>query len=681
MIDRRTFFRQSTALLPLALHAPRLVRALHAGPLPFGLYFDEQQLPTLQRRFNEDPLFRPFRDELAAKDRAAERRFLTSEVKFNDHLYDIARVAATAQQMSFYALMTGDEDAAGLALLALRTLAKFPKWDYFQEAGRYTISIQRGSAATFATALALDWLGDRVSDDERRELLTIMAERGCETTFRTIYGMRYPDRVVGWSMDPESNYLEHRPGDIIDLSNWPIILNRNNLKAVPASALAIGAIAYRMTFGETEDTARWIEQAAFSLGEFDALFEPDGSYEENISYADYTAVQLMQGITLLDRHAGIDLLDIVNWQGLMTFSLEMSMPTHAEPRTVVNFGDTGRSMFSGTPFWIAAHARDGQAQWYGTYRTMGHNEWSVMWYDERVRPEPPPRRPHLYVSALDWLVARTGYAPDDLVVALRSGRPANHEHADRNSLIVKCYGEVLVADPYRPPYSYSDPSWMLRTTAGHSALLIDGKGHQYHDGREGTNASDAAAHIVRSGERNGYMFWASDATEAYALVMPDVSSVTRSVVVLPDWPAIVVVDKVIKSSTPSTLEARFFADNMDGEATVSADNAMFAVERPHGALQARGFSTQKASASAGQLPIPAEVAARHPFVAVKTAEPALESLLITVLLPRRPGQAETIIQADHPVPGHHRIALSRDGQSAACTVIDSGTLPEFDIEV
>ena len=95
-----------------------------------------------------------------------------------------------------------------------------------------------------------------------------------------------------------------------------------------------------------------------------------------------------------------------------------------------------------------------------------------------------------------------------------------------------------VADPYRPPYSFSDPSWMMRTTAGHSALLIDGQGHQYHDGAEGTNPSDARAAIVRQGERDGYLFWASDATPAYQLVLPDVQSVTRTVVMLYRLPAL-----------------------------------------------------------------------------------------------------------------------------------------------
>jgi hypothetical protein len=194
-------------------------------------------------------------------------------------------------------------------------------------------------------------------------------------------------------------------------------------------------------------------------------------------------------------------------------------------------------MLSAVPFWIAGRFGDERAQWFGREMTRGHDLWSVLWYKNGLGSDRPRNEARIYRSDLDWIVGRNGYRVDDLVVAMRSGGPSNHEHADRNSIIVKCFGETLVADPYRPPYSYADPSWALRTTAGHSALLIDGEGHQYHDGSEGTNASDAYAEIIRVGERTGYLYWVSDATRAYELVDEDVGSVTRSVVVLNDVPA------------------------------------------------------------------------------------------------------------------------------------------------
>jgi hypothetical protein len=99
------------------------------------------------------------------------------------------------------------------------------------------------------------------------------------------------------------------------------------------------------------------------------------------------------------------------------------------------------------PFWVAGTFHDSRAQWFGLERSMGHNEWSLIWHDPATPAEPPPATPHLYHSDLDWITGRTGYGPDDLVVGMRSGGPSNHEHADRNSILVKCFGEHLVADP------------------------------------------------------------------------------------------------------------------------------------------------------------------------------------------------------------------------------------------
>ena len=530
-----------------------------------------------------------------------------------------------------------------------------------------------------AVSLCADWLGDLVEAEERRAWLRTMGERGCPACFLSIYGMRYPDRVVGWTMDATSTYFEHRPGDRIDLSNWPHILDRTNLKAVPASALAIGAVTYAQEFGPSEETAYWLEQAIFSIRSFRHLYARDGSYDENISYADYTSSHLAQATDILQRFHHTDLFDDINWPGFVDFMLEMTLPTHADPYAIVNFGDAGNGMRSAMPFWIARRTQDRQAQWFGHQLSREHDLWSLIWYAPEVDAKAPPTRPHLWRSDLDWIVGRTGYEPDDLVVAMRSGGPANHEHADRNSLIVKCFGEQLVADPYRPPYSFSDPSWMMRTTAGHSALLIDGQGHQYHDGAEGTNPSDATAAIVRQGERDGYLFWASDATPAYQLVLPDVQSVTRTVVMLYRLPAILVLDKVVKRAEPSRLQARFFGYNRDGEGRLEADADGFRAWRPRAVLHGFAASQGSVAFAVDQLPIPEETAQKHPFAAVETLEARQDPLRITVLIPEKGTGGNVAAQIQPGADGTFEIRLRHGNRRARCRITDRGTLPEFEI--
>jgi len=667
---------------PGFLMLPRPARPGPATPvanLAFGLFFDRATLPVLRDRFARDPLFASLRERLAAFDRVAERQFIANEVRYNDHLIHIRRLHETAREMAFYYVMTGDEAAADLSASAVRTIMQFPRWDYFLEAGAHVIGLQRAPGATIAVALAADWLGDFVDAAERAAWLRTMGERGCEASFRSLYGMRYKDRVVGWTMDPTSTYLEHRPGDIIDLSNWPTILDRTNLKAVPASALAVGAVTYRRQFGPNPEAERWLEQAVYSVGSFRDLYARDGSYDENISYANYTSGHLAQAMAVLEKFEGIDLYDLINWPGFADFALEMTMPTAADPYAIVNFGDAGTGMMSSVPFWIARRSHDRRAQWLGKHLTRGHDEWSVIWYEAEMEAAAPPSRPHLWRSDLDWIVARTGYGADDLVVAMRSGKPANHEHADRGSLIVKCFGETLVADPYRPPYSYTDPAWMMRTTAGHSALLIDGQGHQYHDGAEGTNASDAEARLVRTGERDGFLFWTSDATPAYRLVLPDVASVTRTVVVLHALPAVLILDKVLKRAERSHLQARFFAYNLDGDGRIEAAAAHFVTHRPGVLLHGLAHAPGGARSRAGVLPIPEETAQQHPFAEAATQEARLAPLLITVLAPERGTAGRVSARIRDLSRGVYEVTVRHPDHEAHCRIVDTGAIPEFEI--
>ncbi|NNE35218.1 MAG: hypothetical protein HKN13_08285, partial [Rhodothermales bacterium] len=592
MSSRRIFLQQSASSAGALLFASQVfgpscfVRkrdgSSAGSEIAHGLFFDDADLGRMRGIFDSDIAFASLKQRLDSVDRDDLRRFIESEVRYNDQLFHIVRLSDAAQEMALHFLLTGDRDAAELAADCIRSIMQFDRWDYFLEAGERVVGIQRASSTMIAVAVCSDWLGDHIEDDERTEWLTIMKERGCEACFLSIYGMRYPEEVAGWTRDETSTYFEHRPGDRpTDLSQRHIILDSTNLKAVPASALAIGAIAYREHFGESDDTARWLEQAVFSLNTFGDFFATDGSYHEGVSYANYTALNILKATSVLKRFDVADLTEIINWTGYANFAVGMAMPTASDPFEIVNFGDNGnaKSGEAGKPkrtavsLWIAANFHDPLAQWFALNLGGEHDEWALIWYDPTVVPQAGSQKPQVWKSDLDWVVARTGFGSDDLTVAMRSGGPGNHEHADRNSIIVKAWGEQLVVDPYRPPYSFTDPRWMMRTTAGHSAVLVDGEGHQYHDGREGTNASDAIAQIVRYVDRKGYCYWTSDATPAYSLGNRDIEQITRTVLVIYDFPAVIIFDKLIKRAEPSRIQARYFGYNHDGSGLIRADGA------------------------------------------------------------------------------------------------------------
>ncbi len=668
------FLLRTVSALILGFMLTRVAAAADTTPV----FFREADRARFHDLYMHHPAFAGLRHQMDTVDRARERAFLRGGVRFNDHLYDIERIGTLAQRMALVYLYTGDPDAADLATECVATLMKFPKWDYFLEGGTEVIGLQRAPNSALAVAMVVEALGNRVPAATRTAWLTTMAARGIEPAFRAVYGMRYPDRVKGWTMDTTSTYFEHRPLErSISLARWPIILNTINLKAIPASVLALSALVYQKYLGSDANTARWLEQAVYSVGTFRDIYARDGSYNEGVSYAHYTTLHLIQAVEALKLSGVADLTDLLNWQGYQDYLLGMALPAADDPKASVNFGDASTGGHASVSYWIARQTRDGVAQWFGNTMAVSHDAWSVLYYDSTVHATPPVDGTRLWKSDLDWIVGRTGYAPDDLVVAMRSGPPFNHEHADRNGIIVKAFGERLVTDPMRPPYARLDPSWKMRLTPGHSAALVDGQGHQYVSGIDGTNASEARATLIRHGERDGYFFWTSDATPAYQLVLPDVASITRTVISLTRVPAVIVIDRLVKKTTPSTLQARFYAYNNDGKGSVATSEEGFSIVRPRAFLRGLAIAGTGVSVRSAQPDIPAEKAVMWPFIEASTARSAKQSFLVSVLEPVRSGGRATATVAH--VQDEYVVVVQGASGPVTVRIRDAGPVPVFEV--
>jgi hypothetical protein len=339
----------------------------------------------------------------------------------------------------------------------------------------------------------------------------------------------------------------------------------------------------------------------------------------------------------------VDVFDRVNYNGFVEFMLSLQLPYTAEPKACVNFGDAGSGLQSAVSFYVARKTGDGLAQYMGLEHPREHNAFSVIWHRPELAAQKPGAVHHFQHWDLDWMIYRTGYGLDDLVVAMRSGGPANHEHADRNAILLKAYGEVLLADSKHPTYDHNNPGWVLRSSPAHNTVLIDNQGHQYHDGREGTNASSAEARIIRSGQRDGFVFWTSDATPAYQLVLPDVERVWRTVFVFSDAPILVVIDRMVKKSRPSLFSAHWHVENSDGLGSVQVTKDGFVMKRPAADFHGRCVSLEGLSITAEKMPLPPEVGVR-PYVRVGTSGPSLAHTVMMAGLACRSSQAPPVIE-------------------------------------
>lgn len=646
-----------------------------------GLLFDKADLPRIRANL-QNPLFASLWQEMSTMDQssgvdlAADTRFLEKEMRVTNHAVHMVRVRAVLERSSFNYAINGGADQLALARLALRRICDYPKWDYFLEGGRQVIGLQRAPEASIAVACALDWLGDALDADEIALAEKCLAERGAAACYTTLYGMKYPDRVQGWTIDPEDEFAYK-----FDLGRWPLILNSTNLKTVPIAGLGIAACWLR---GRHPQAESWLALARSSARAFTDMFHPDGSYDEGPGYWGYTASHLAFFAEVLHRTHGIDDRSLLNYKGTMRYALAMSMPTLGAPvvpdesqrrdslpyavlkpaQDIINFGDSGINLDTSLGAWVAGVHADPLSQYMAKNVGALKSHWAAIWYDPARAEEPPG--PALLDTRLDndWVVSRTGWAPTDGVVALRSGGPANHEHADRNSVIFKAHGERLFHDPFRAGYTPKLERWKLRFTSAHTAVLVGGEGHQYHDGREGTNASWSWARVQRYATGPGWMCVTSDATEAYALVNTNIAKVERTVVFLkPD--ILLLLDRVKLKSKPEAVQVRYqvFNDDLLGQTEVASGG--FTISRPFATLKGSASGLSALTTRSGTLDLP-EQDGVFPFIEVESPA-ALEHEIFTISTAQKAGGAHGTVTARREGAGW-RLSGEHGGQKISATL-------------
>ncbi len=615
---------------------------------PNDLLFSEADLPRI-RANTEDPALRAYWRELRDKDIHADKDFLRE---------------------AFIYVIDGEEERAQNALKYLMETVRLDRWHHWQDRDGTPVGFLRTAAKTASVALAYDWLYPHLSPADRAEVLDALANKGCQPMYHGLYGMKHPDEVLGWEFVPGSPFM----GVVQDFSRFPHILGHNNFRAVVNGGLALGLFV----IGDNDErSAEWEAILLESIPFFNSLIQDDGSYDEAVSYINYALKYQIMAMEVVKRKRGIDFFDTANFTGLIDFVLAMYLPNHLERHGSISFGDAGPSLESFAAFWIAHETRDSQAQHLGL--NYANHYWSsFLYYDPSVRPAPPTDGNNFVETELDWVIYRTGYEVDDLVLAMRSGAPMNHEHADRNSIMLKAYGEILLADTVPLTYDGRTPEWVMRTAQGHNMILIDGQGIEYHDGREGVNASRSSAKIVRRGERSGHVFWTSDATPAYALITPDVRSVTRSVILFPTAPCLIVIDKVTKTSDPSVISARWHLESKDQNGSIHVEDAnRFTIHRPNARLHLQVAGPPGWSTRSGRLDFPA-IEKEYHFAETTSDQSAQEALLITVATPLRPDEADPVAAVSFDA-SRWEINYLKQGSRIKLQVHDRGPIPEFEV--
>jgi hypothetical protein len=640
---RRAFIHASfnlTALVALRRVAGAREPSPSGAAMNRGLLFAAADLPRIRATLAR-PEFADWWRATQQADLEADRRFLRDELQLNNLIVHQLRAQLILLRCAFVHAVAPDPRQLALARFALRRLLDYRRLDWILEGGRHTVGVMRGAGACVALVLAADWLADEMSADEHAEITHRLGDEGGPACHRAVFGMTHHDKVAGWTMDRTNAGLT-----FVDVSRWPEILDRTNLRIIATSGLAAAAVHLH---GRHPDAGAWLDLARDSLRRYAGRLPADGSFDEGISYWNFTFGNYILSVEIIRRALGLDDRRLADFPAMTRYAMTMAMPTAGNPADCINVGDASVSSDAVPLAWIAREFRDPTAQYLATrpaaIRPTGNTALAAIWFDPTVPATPPAGIPLDRLCAPGIVVSRSGWQLADGVVAFRSGDPANHEHADRNSVLFKAHGERLLHDPLHANYSPQHPKWLLRLTEAHTAVLIAGRGHTYHHGEEGTNSSTATATLQAHRFAADWMTATSDATDAYRRAGLPVLLVQRTLVYLkPD--TLIIADRV-QLSEPQPVQARFQVFNDDQAGRVSADDHGFIITRPTATLHARVHAAGARQIAAGQLALPPGEGI-YPYAEIISL-PAREHTLLTVC---------TAAPSDAP---HGAIAVTRDG--------------------
>ncbi|HDK36030.1 MAG TPA: hypothetical protein ENG82_03890, partial [Bacteroidetes bacterium] len=249
---------------------------------------------------------------------------------------------------------------------------------------------------------------------------------------------------------------------------------------------------------------------------------------------------------------------------------------------------------------------------------------------------------------------------------------------DRNSIILKCYSENLFVDNWHPPYNHLNPAWILRTSPAHNTVLINGKGHEYVNGLEGTNASLARAEVVREKITKDYAIVSSDAAPAYRLVIKNVKNVMRTFLAVPELKFLVVVDTLKMEQGKAAFQARWFIDNEDGEGKIELNGSRFVFIRPQALLMGVCAGDHGVKLTQSTFPVPKKFGV-FPYMDVSAGRKGQRITLITAAAALQKGSAPAGLSI-RPVESGWEVTGKISGKEIRVTVSTQTLIPVLSVK-
>lgn len=326
-------------------------------------------------------------------------------------------------------------------------------------------------------ALGIDWLGDALTDDQRRQVEAVAAD--------------YVRNLLAEAGAPGTWWVPH-----------------HNFMGVAGGAAGCLALVLRDAY--PAEAPGWIDAcAALVTRWFDQGFDDDGAYYEGVLYAGYGLSNAVLFAHALARAGGPELLDHPHLRRLPHFLAQSLLPGE------LVFDARNDSSYAGFAepalLRLAAAHDSGLAQWLWEQTAGTRAPLAILW-DAELPPRDPVAAGEPLASIFrgrGLVVFRTGWGEDDVMFSIEAGpyRKVTHNQADKATFTLYGLGARWAIDS---GYGNNRQPGGRDQTVAHNGVLIDGQGQALSGAGAGTDGE-----IVAFEDRPTHGYVAADATFAY----------------------------------------------------------------------------------------------------------------------------------------------------------------------
>ncbi len=465
-------------------------------------------------------------------------------------------------------------------------------------------------------SLGWDWIGDKLTSDERRRVLAVMTERGNQVLrllkkqdFLSHPFSNHEGRVLAFLGDAGLSFL----GDIPEADQWLDYVIRCYLTSYPAWGGDQGGWAQGISY--------WSEYVGWLT----------------------TFAESLRGVT------DVDLFRRPFYRNTGYFAMYVHPPY--APRGA--FGDASYHGPSAAERilvnYLADTYEDKVLKWYAQTMSVEKEpasqdpwrEWSMEDVvsvlragsdSSRLQPRPPDDLDgsRLFPS-IGWAAMHSalGDAANDVWVLFKASRfgSFSHSHADQNTFLLNAYGRALAIDSgYYPWYGSPHDELWTRQTRAHNGILVNGRGQPPFTWAASGQIENYERHgivtIVTGQAGNAYNLpqplevlqqWRERLKEPIPSMEPKVLTFERTLAfVASKSKPVLVVQDYLRADAPTTFDWLLHAlnpmevDNRLGAITVRDGHARLAIRL----VSTEGFQFSQHDG----FPVPPEVAENTLYV-------------------------------------------------------------------